>query len=165
MKKKLLALTLAALMALSLAACGGTADTGETESTETAESTGTVYKIGICQLAPHVALDAAPRAFIDAVTEGLGAENVDIDNQNAAGDSPTCATIINGFVSADVDLILATPPRRSRPLPPPPPPSRCWAPPSPSTAWPWALTASPVPWAPTSPAPPTWRRWTSRPPW
>ena len=113
MKKKLLALTLAALMALSLAACGGTddtaADTGDTgtESTESTDSSGTVYKIGICQLAPHVALDAATEGFIDAVTEGLGAENVDIDNQNAAGDSPTCGTIINGFVSAGVDLILA----------------------------------------------------------
>ena len=29
------------------------------------------------------------------------------DLQNAAGDSPTCATIVNGFVSADVDLIMA----------------------------------------------------------
>jgi putative ABC transport system substrate-binding protein len=112
MKKKLLALTLAALMALSLAACGGTSDTADTgdtgtESTESTDSSGTVYKIGICQLAPHVALDAATEGFIDAVTEGLGAENVDIDNQNAAGDSPTCGTIINGFVSAGVDLILA----------------------------------------------------------
>ena len=112
MKKKLLALTLAALMALSLAACGGTSDTADTgdtgtESTESTDSSGTLYKIGICQLAPHVALDAATEGFIDAVTEGLGAENVDIDNQNAAGDSPTCGTIINGFVSAGVDLILA----------------------------------------------------------
>ena len=99
-------------MALSLAACGGTSDTADTgdtgtESTESTDSSGTVYKIGICQLAPHVALDAATEGFIDAVTEGLGAENVDIDNQNAAGDSPTCGTIINGFVSAGVDLILA----------------------------------------------------------
>ena len=112
MKKKLLALTLAALMALSLAACGGdTADTGDTDTesaeTESTETSGTVYNIGICQLAPHVALDAATEGFIDAVTKALGAENVNIDLQNAAGDTPTCATIINGFVSADVDLILA----------------------------------------------------------
>ena len=112
MKKKLLALTLAALMALSLAACGGdTASTdteaAEDEAAETAEASGQVYNIGICQLAPHPALDAATEGFIDAVTEALGAENVNIDNQNAAGDSPTCGTIINGFVSANVDLILA----------------------------------------------------------
>ena len=112
MKKKLLALTLAALMALSLAACGGdTASTdteaAEDEAAETTEASGQVYNIGICQLAPHPALDAATEGFIDAVTEALGAENVNIDNQNAAGDSPTCGTIINGFVSANVDLILA----------------------------------------------------------
>ena len=112
MKKKLLALTLAALMALSLAACGGdTASTdteaAEDEAAETTEPSGQVYNIGICQLAPHPALDAATEGFIDAVTEALGAENVNIDNQNAAGDSPTCGTIINGFVSANVDLILA----------------------------------------------------------
>lgn len=112
MKKKLLALTLAALMALSLAACGGdTASTdteaAEDEVAETTEASGQVYNIGICQLAPHPALDAATEGFIDAVTEALGAENVNIDNQNAAGDSPTCGTIINGFVSANVDLILA----------------------------------------------------------
>ena len=112
MKKKLLALALAALMALSLAACGGdTASTdteaAEDEAAETTEASGQVYNIGICQLAPHPALDAATEGFIDAVTETLGAENVNIDNQNAAGDSPTCGTIINGFVSANVDLILA----------------------------------------------------------
>ena len=112
MKKKLLALTLAALMALSLAACGGdTASTdteaAEAEAAETTDPSGQVYNIGICQLAPHPALDAATEGFIDAVTEALGAENVNIDNQNAAGDSPTCGTIINGFVSANVDLILA----------------------------------------------------------
>ena len=92
MKKKLLALTLAALMALSLAACGGdTASTdteaAEDEAAETTEASGQVYNIGICQLAPHPALDAATEGFIDAVTEALGAENVNIDNQNAAGDS------------------------------------------------------------------------------
>ena len=32
---------------------------------------------------------------------------MNFDLQNASGDSPTCATIINQFVSADVDLILS----------------------------------------------------------
>mgnify|MGYP000005171096 CR=1 FL=1 len=114
MKKRILAFVLALGMVLGLAACGGdTADTGdtsdeaETTDTDTGDASGATYTIGICQLAPHVALDAATEGFIDAVNEGLGAENVKIDNQNAAGDSPTCSTIINGFVSAGVDLILA----------------------------------------------------------
>ena len=42
-----------------------------------------------------------------SVKEGLGEENVTFDEQNAQGDSATCSTIINNFVSSNVDLILA----------------------------------------------------------
>ena len=65
------------------------------------------YNIGICQLVQHEALDAATQGFEDAVKEGLGEENVTFDEQNAQGDSATCSTIINNFVSSNVDLILA----------------------------------------------------------
>ena len=65
------------------------------------------YNIGICQLVQHEALDAATEGFKDAVKEGLGEENVTFDEQNAQGDSATCSTIINNFVSSNVDLILA----------------------------------------------------------
>ena len=44
--------------------------------------------------------------FKDALTDALG-DAVTFDEQNAAGDSPTCATIVNGFVSNGVDLIMA----------------------------------------------------------
>jgi len=57
------------------------------------------YNIGICQLVQHEALDAATQGFEDAVKEGLGEENVTFDEQNAQGDSATCSTIINNFVS------------------------------------------------------------------
>lgn len=63
--------------------------------------------IGISQLIKHDALDAATKGFMDAVKEGLGEENVTFDLQNAAGDSATCATIANSFVSKKVDLIMA----------------------------------------------------------
>ena len=66
----------------------------------------TTYKVGICQLVQHVALDAATQGFIDALTDELG-DAVTFDTQNAAGDSATCATICNQFVSDGVDLILA----------------------------------------------------------
>ena len=91
MKKNVFALILALAMVLSLAACGGSSKS---------------YKIGICQLAPHPALDAATEGFTDAVNALLPGQ-VEIDSQNAAGDTPTCATIINGFVSGGVDLIMA----------------------------------------------------------
>ena len=65
------------------------------------------YTIGICQLLPHEALDAATQGFIDAVKEELGEENVEFLNENAGNDTNTCVTIINGFVNKNVDLIMA----------------------------------------------------------
>ena len=105
--KKLLALALAATMALSLAACGGAKEEPAAPSEPATEAPAAeTYKVGICQLAPHPALDAATQGFIDALNEALPGQ-VEFDNQNAAGESATCATIVNGFVSADVDLIMA----------------------------------------------------------
>ena len=86
------ALTLTAVLSLSLSGCGE----GKAK-----------YTIGICQLTQHDALDEATKGFIDAVEKELGKENVKIDNQNAGGDSNTCATIVNQFVSNNVDLIMA----------------------------------------------------------
>ena len=94
--KKLIALFCAALMVLSLAACGTAEEAGETK----------VYNIGICQLVQHEALDAATAGFKQALVDEFG-ENVKFDEQNAAGDSNTCSTIVNTFVSNEVDLILA----------------------------------------------------------
>lgn len=119
MKKttKLMALVLACAMMLGLTACGGsTSGTGstagstsaptETEPTGSATASDKTYTIGICQLVQHEALDAATQGFKDALTEKLG-DKVKFDEQNAAGDSPTCATICNQFASSKVDLIMA----------------------------------------------------------
>ncbi|MBQ3816866.1 MAG: ABC transporter substrate-binding protein, partial [Clostridia bacterium] len=65
------------------------------------------FTVGICQLVQHEALDAATKGFKDALVDALGEENVVFDEQNASGDSNACSTIINGFVSKNVDLILA----------------------------------------------------------
>ena len=67
---------------------------------------GTVYRIGICQLVQHVALDAATQGFQDALKEKLG-DAVTFDLQNASGESNNCSTIMNTFVSGNVDLIMA----------------------------------------------------------
>lgn len=95
--KKITALLCAVVMVLSLAACGSNGEKAENKH----------YTVGICQLVQHDALDAATKGFRDAITDALGADNVTFDEQNAAGDSATCATICNGFVSSGVDLILA----------------------------------------------------------
>ncbi|MCI8429403.1 MAG: ABC transporter substrate-binding protein [Lachnospiraceae bacterium] len=124
--KKILALAMAMTMGLGLVACGGgdssadaAADTpaqdtveagdaaADAEAPEETPSAGAEsYTVGICQLVQHEALDAATQGFKDALTEELG-DAVVFDEQNAQNDSNTCSTIINGFVSSDVDLILA----------------------------------------------------------
>lgn len=97
MKKLLSALLASALLVTgsSLASCAeaGTASEG--------------YNIGICQQMPHVALDSATAGFKDALCEALGAENINFLEQNAQGDTTTCTTIINDFVTKNVDLIMA----------------------------------------------------------
>ena len=94
--KKILAMVLTLMMVLSMTACGAaqTADDG-------------VYNVGICQLVTHDALDAATQGFQDALVKILGEDKVTFDLQNAAGDTNTCASIANAFVSANVDLIMA----------------------------------------------------------
>jgi putative ABC transport system substrate-binding protein len=132
MKKKMLAVTLAGMMVMGLAACGsgqsGTSgssaaassqapaaetaasdaqSTSEAAATESAAQTsGKKFKVGVCQLVQHEALDAATQGFEDTLKKEYG-DNVEIDVQNAQGDSATCATIVNGFVSNQYDLILA----------------------------------------------------------
>ena len=104
MKKKLLAALLAGVMCLGLAACGG--HSAPAEEPAGGDETAT-YTVGICQLVEHVALDAATQGFQDALVDILGEDAVTFDVQNAQNDSNTCSTIINGFVSKQVDLILA----------------------------------------------------------
>ena len=65
------------------------------------------YEIGILQLVQHFALDAATQGFMDALTEKLGADNVEFDVQNASGDSAACTTIATTFDANGVDLIMA----------------------------------------------------------
>lgn len=115
--KKVLALLMTVALIGSLTACKG-ADTQETDTSSTTTETeepeaipeasadDASYTVGICQLMQHEALDAATQGFMDALTEALG-DKVTFDVQNAQGDSNTCSTIINSFVSSDVDLILA----------------------------------------------------------
>lgn len=133
MNKKLLSLFVSAVMVCSLVGCGNSSDgtagsataasgnnAAESSAAENnapadnaapettpAEADGDTYTIGICQLVQHDALDAATQGFKDALIEELGEDKVHFDEQNAQGDSNTCSTIVNSFVSSGVDLILA----------------------------------------------------------
>ena len=81
-------------------------DSKEEAGSASGSESGETYEIGICQLVQHPALDSATEGFQAALTELLG-DRVDFDLQNAAGDSATCASIINQFVSSGDSLILA----------------------------------------------------------
>ena len=114
--KKILAIILAAIMLLSLTACGGSsapaadapaADAPAADAPAADAPAAEKYVVGVCQLAPHPALDLATQGFQDKLYELLGEENVEINVQVAAGDSATCAPIVNDFVAKEVDLIMA----------------------------------------------------------
>ncbi len=129
MKKRIMSVLAACMAAALLASCGsGSGNTTAAADTTAAEDgsaasgeasggseeggaavTGQSFTVGICQLTPHEALDAATQGFKDRLTE-LMAESgneVNFEEENANNDQPTCSTIINQFVSSNVDLILA----------------------------------------------------------
>ena len=87
--KKLLTLLVALMMILTLSACGSKTEDSVSDGTKT-------YTVGIVQLVQHPALDAATEGFKYAFKEG-----------NASGDSANCITIVSGFLSDGVDLIMA----------------------------------------------------------
>lgn len=127
--KKILAILCALAMVFALCACGQSAAPAATpapsaepaaESAEpVAEAEASAeeaaaepaaeaqsFTVGICQLVQHPALDAATQGFKDALVAKLG-DAVTFSEQNASGDSATCAVICSQFVSDEVDLILA----------------------------------------------------------
>ena len=93
--KKIISLIL--MTAMVLTACIGFSSCNEQKT----------YTIGICQIQPHVALDAATQGFKDALIREFGEENITFIEQNAQGDTNACATIVNDFVTKNVNLILA----------------------------------------------------------
>jgi len=100
----ILALALCLGVCLALVACGG--PNGATVKINPDKEK---YTIGIIQLAPHEALDAATQGFKDALEKKLteAGRQVEFKFNNAQGDVPTCNTIVNSYVSEDVDLIMA----------------------------------------------------------
>jgi putative ABC transport system substrate-binding protein len=69
-------------------------------------NTGAKYKVGVCQLVQHAALDQATKGFVETLKAAFGDE-IEIIEQNANGDTNVCNTIVSDFISKDVDLIMA----------------------------------------------------------
>ena len=104
-RSRLWALLTALIMAAALTACGG----DPAGSTPPGDDTpaGDTFVVGVCQLAPHTALDAATEGFVAALKEALGADKVTVKVENAGGEPNNCTTIIDGFIAEGVDLIMA----------------------------------------------------------
>ena len=98
--KKTLALILT-LIVLATSCIAFTACNGNKKGNSNAK-----YTVGICQLVQHPALDQATQGFMDALKAELG-DDVAFDLQNASGDVSLCGTIVNKFVTNQVDLIMA----------------------------------------------------------
>ena len=96
-------LALVLSLSLRLSGCG---DKAAQDDSQDSTDGSAKYVVGICQLVQHEALDAATQGLIDALNEALPGE-VEFQNKNASGDSANCSTIVNGFVSDGVDLIMA----------------------------------------------------------
>ena len=94
MLKKILVLALVATFMLAITACGNTSDKD-------------TYTVGICQLLPHPALDAATKGFMESLQAELGAENVTFLEENAGNEINVCTTIITNLINKKVDLIMA----------------------------------------------------------
>lgn len=130
--KKILAAVAASAMMLTMTACGengnSSGSTGSDPVSSAAGNDGTasapesaagndsaaapsvgdkVFTVGICQAIEHDALNAATEGFKEALIDKLGEDHVKFDTQNAQGESTNCTTIVNNFVSANVDLIMA----------------------------------------------------------
>lgn len=93
--KKYIAILMVAVMLLALAACQ--APTNEAKDK---------FVVGVCQLVQHPALDAATKGFVETLKAEFG-DNIEILEKNASNDIPTCNTIVNDFVTKNVDLIMA----------------------------------------------------------
>ena len=105
--KKMIAMILTLVMVLAMTACGAAepaATDGTAAQTNAAAKT---YTVGVCQLLTHPALDAATQGFKDALVEALGEGAVTFKDKDAGGEYANCATIMDGFVAENVDLILA----------------------------------------------------------
>ena len=98
--KKLTALLLTLVMAISLTACGG----GETNSGSEDR-----IKIGVLQQLEHVALDQAREGFVKALEDnGLkDGEKIVLDIQNAQADQSNLQTMADRLISEENDIILA----------------------------------------------------------
>ena len=107
MKRKMKFTAVIAVIALLMMTAAGCSDSSNNGSSADSGSTGEAYQVGIVQQLEHPALDEATEGFQQALIDKLGEDGVEFDLQNAQNEQANCSTISQGFVSGNMDLIMA----------------------------------------------------------
>lgn len=103
--KKIIALLVTFYIAL-VAGCSGLSS--PEMSSNSSDSDGTKLKIGVIQPVEHTSLDEIRTACLNQLTaRGYDSTRVEIDYQNASGDTSNLNPIVQRFVGGDYDLIIA----------------------------------------------------------
>jgi len=116
--KKLMALLLTLVLTLSISACSDNTDkdadtSADTDTDETASADDTAetqtYTVGIIQYAPHASLDNCYDGIVQGLAEAgyVEGENLNIDFQNAQGDTETSDLMAKNMVASGYDMIIA----------------------------------------------------------
>ncbi|MCI5643087.1 MAG: ABC transporter substrate-binding protein [Peptoniphilus sp.] len=92
------------LLSLFLVSCSGAKNKKPAEETTTGSTEG-AKKVGIIQLADHIALERARKGFVDELEKTN--PDVEIISKNANGDLTVVPSIIKSFQDKNVDLIYA----------------------------------------------------------
>lgn len=102
MKKKFMAVLLAAVMIMTVVLTGCGSDSSDSGDKET-------FKVGLVQLVEHTSLDQIRESIIKQLEDDgyVDGKNIEIDYQNAQNEQSNLKTICQGFVADKVDVIVA----------------------------------------------------------
>lgn len=102
MKKKIVAILLTLVLIMGLAACTAT-DAGSDDSK------GETYTVGVIQYAPHPSLDNCYEGIVQGLAEAgyVEGENLELDFQNAQGDTENSDLMAKNMAAAGYDMIIA----------------------------------------------------------
>ena len=102
MKKFVSVIMVIAMLAMMCAGCS------KNSASNSGAGSADEFVVGICQLMVHDSLDKATQGFKDALTEALEKEGKTVTfEEQVAGESNLCTTVINTFTAKNVDLIMA----------------------------------------------------------
>ena len=105
------ALAVLATAATALAGCGSSSSSGDDATAATTSSGGGPLHVALLQIAEAEVLDSTVAAFERTLSERLAPRKVEVDVENAQGDSSLIQSITRDVVSSDADMlaVIGTP--------------------------------------------------------